>query len=319
MNSYTDNQKHPITILVIEDHPDQRDLLAIVLQREGYRVVTAAHGVEALEKLEKEHVQIALSDIMMPKMDGFELIGRIRSNPALKNIYLILITARIQEGDRVKGLDLGADDYITKPFSFSELLARVRVGSRVVQYQQHLEYQTQVDALTGLFNRRAFETKIEEEFERAKRYHKPLSLLILDIDNFKSINDTYGHHGGDAALVRISDTLRDKTRQSDFPCRYGGEEFVLVLPETDQASALQVAGKIHEDIRSCRFGISNRQFALTVCIGLSSTSNKRYADWREMLDDADQALYVAKNSGKDRIEIWHPTKQADTIRATALP
>src|SRR5690242_6501865 len=180
MNS---NQKStPLTVMVIEDHPDQRDLLAIVLQREGYKVITAGNGIEALEKLAAEKVQIALSDIMMPKMDGFELIKRIRGNPALKNIYLILITARIQEGDRVRGLDLGADDYITKPFSFSELLARIRVGSRVVQYQQHLEYQTQVDSLTGLFNRRAFENKVGEEFERSKRYHSPLSLLILDID-----------------------------------------------------------------------------------------------------------------------------------------
>src|ERR671911_1008770 len=171
--------KSKLSILIIEDHPDQRDLLAIVLQREGYRVVTAANGVEALEKLGQQPVHIALSDIMMPKMDGFELINKIRSNPALKHIYLILITARIQEGDRVRGLDLGADDYITKPFSFSELLARVRVGSRVVQYQQHLEYQTQVDALTGLFNRRAFEKKIHEEFERSKRYGHSLSVVIL--------------------------------------------------------------------------------------------------------------------------------------------
>ena len=295
-----------LTVLVIEDHPDQRDLLAIVLQREGYRVVTAANGVEALEKLSQETVHIALSDIMMPKMDGFELIHKVRSDPGLKNIYLILITARIQEGDRVRGLDLGADDYITKPFSFSELLARVRVGSRVVQYQQHLEYQTQIDSLTGLFNRRAFEKKIAEEFERAKRYHHAFSLLILDIDNFKTINDTYGHHGGDTALVRISDTLRAKTRQSDFPSRYGGEEFVLILPETDQESALQVATKIQDEIRSSTFGINDRHFSLTVSIGISSSSNKDYSDWTQMLNDADQALYVAKNNGKDRAEVYWP-------------
>ena len=314
-----EKEKGPLTVLVIEDHPDQRDLLAIVLQREGYRVVTAANGIEALEKLEGQHVQIALSDIMMPKMDGFELINRIRSNPALRNIYLILITARIQEGDRVRGLDLGADDYITKPFSFSELLARVRVGSRVVQYQQHLEYQTQVDSLTGLFNRRAFEKKVHEEFERSKRYHNPLSVMILDIDNFKTINDTYGHHGGDAALVKISETLRQKTRQSDFPSRYGGEEFVLVLPETDQSSALQVAGKIHEEIRSCTFGTADRPFALTVSIGLTSSSRKSYSDWREMLDDADQALYVAKNTGKDRVEVAAPEKNGKPPQALAHP
>jgi two-component system, cell cycle response regulator len=299
----------PLTVLVIEDHPDQRDLLAIVLQREGYRVVTAANGIEALEKLQTDNVQIALSDIMMPKMDGFELIKQVRSNPSLKSIYLILITARIQEGDRVRGLDLGADDYITKPFSFSELLARIRVGSRVVQYQQHLEYQTQVDSLTGLFNRRAFENKMNEEFERSKRYHNPLSVLILDIDNFKMINDTYGHHGGDAALVKISETLRERTRQSDFPSRYGGEEFVLVLPETDQENAVQVANKVHEAIRSHSYGTTARPFLLTVSIGVSSTSARFYSDWRELIADADQALYSAKNSGKDKVEIWQPEKK----------
>jgi len=315
----TEQKNTALTVMVIEDHPDQRDLLAIVLQREGYKVITAANGIEALEKLTAEKVQIALSDIMMPKMDGFELIKRIRGNPALKNIYLILITARIQEGDRVRGLDLGADDYITKPFSFSELLARIRVGSRVVQYQQHLEYQTQVDSLTGLFNRRAFENKVGEEFERSKRYHSPLSLLILDIDNFKIINDTYGHHGGDAALVKISETFREKTRQSDFPARYGGEEFVLLLPETDQENAVQAATKIHGAIRSSAFGTTARPFRLTVSIGVSSTSVKFYSDWRELLRDADHALYIAKGSGKDRIETCESEKQIAQLETRVDP
>jgi len=315
----TEQKSTALTVMVIEDHPDQRDLLAIVLQREGYKVITAANGIEALEKLTTEKVQIALSDIMMPKMDGFELIKRIRGNSALKNIYLILITARIQEGDRVRGLDLGADDYITKPFSFSELLARIRVGSRVVQYQQHLEYQTQVDSLTGLFNRRAFENKVGEEFERSKRYHSPLSLLILDIDNFKLINDTYGHHGGDAALVKISETFREKTRQSDFPARYGGEEFVLVLPETDQENAVQAATKIHGAIRSSAFGTTARPFRLTVSIGVSSTSVKFYSDWRELLRDADHALYIAKGSGKDRIETCESEKQIAQLETRVDP
>jgi two-component system, cell cycle response regulator len=310
--------KSQLSVLIIEDHPDQRDLLAIVLQREGYKVVTAANGLEALEKLALHEVHIALSDIMMPKMDGFELINKIRTNSALRHIYIILITARIQEGDRVRGLDLGADDYITKPFSFSELLARVRVGSRVVQYQQHLEYQTQIDSLTGLFNRRALEKKIGDEFERSKRYGHPLSVVILDIDNFKKINDTYGHHGGDAALVRISEILRERSRSSDFPSRLGGEEFVLVLPETDQDSAIQVARKFHEEIRSCSFGTVDKPFLLTVSMGLTSTTKKEYSDWRQMVADADCALYQAKNAGKDRIEICLPQENHRPRQVSAL-
>jgi len=317
MNDASSNT--PLNVLVIEDHPDQRDLLSIVLQREGYRVITAANGVDALKTLETEPIQIALSDIMMPKMDGFELIKRIRGNASLKNIYVILITARIQEGDRVRGLDLGADDYITKPFSFSELLARVRVGSRVVKYQQHLEHQTQTDSLTKLYNRRAFEKRIQEEFDRSLRYHNPFSLLILDIDNFKIINDTYGHHGGDAVLAKIAETLRDVTRKSDFPCRYGGEEFVLILPETDIDSAVQVATKVHEAIRSHTFGTSNHPFKLTVSIGVSSTSSQVYSDWRDMLKDADHALYIAKNSGKDRIEFCTQESKDRSILAPLHP
>jgi len=304
----TQQPGNSLCILVIEDHPDQRDLLSIVLKREGYRVITAANGIEALEKLRGEQVHIALSDIMMPKMDGFELIKTIRTDPDLKNLYLILITARIQEGDRVRGLDLGADDYITKPFSFSELLARIRVGSRVIQYQQHLEYQTQTDSLTGLYNRRAFEKKMTDEFERANRYGHPLSLLILDIDNFKIINDTYGHHGGDAALVKISETLRTTTRQSDFPSRFGGEEFVLLLPETDHESALLAGEKILGEIRSSVFSANNGYFSLTVSIGISSTSIHTYSDANQMIEDADRALYTAKHKGKDRVEVFWPGK-----------
>jgi diguanylate cyclase (GGDEF)-like protein len=141
----------------------------------------------------------------------------------------------------------------------------------------------------------------------------------LDVDNFKTINDTYGHHGGDAVLVNISETLRDKTRKSDFPSRYGGEEFVLILPETDLDNAVQVAGKIHEAIRTHAFGTSTDPFNLTVSIGVSSTSSQFYSDWRQMLADADRALYVAKNSGKDRIEICASGNKAGSVLAPIHP
>ena len=304
-----------MTVMVIEDHPDQRELLEIVLQKEGYRVVPAANGVEALAKLEKEPAQVILSDVMMPKMDGFELMRKIRGNPLFKNVYIILITARIQERDRVQGLDLGADDYITKPFSFSELLARVRVGSRVVQYQQHLEHQALVDSLTGLFNRGAFERKMEEEFERAQRYHHPLSVLLLDVDNFKTVNDTYGHHWGDEVLKKIAELLKTKTRRSDYPARYGGEEFVLVLPETDLESALNVETKVRAEIKAAILGTKAKSFSITVSAGVSSTCNKEYSDWRQLLEDADQALYLAKSRGKDRAEVFIPEEQKEAASA----
>jgi diguanylate cyclase (GGDEF)-like protein len=309
--------KNAITVMIIEDHPDQRELLEIVLQKEGYRVITAANGVEALDRLAKEPVRVILSDVMMPKMDGFELMRKIRSNPEFKNVYIILITARIQERDRVQGLDLGADDYITKPFSFSELLARVRVGARVVQYQQHLEHQALVDSLTSLFNRRAFERKMEEEFERATRYHHALSLIILDVDDFKKVNDTYGHHWGDQVLKKIAEHLRTKTRRSDYPSRYGGEEFVLILPETDVENALRVDSKVRSEIKATTFDSKGRAFSVTVSTGLSSTCNKEYSNWQQMLEDADQALYLAKNRGKDRVEVFFNEAKREAIVANS--
>ena len=311
------NDKNGITVMIIEDHPDQRELLEIVLQKEGYRVITAANGVEALDRLAKEPVRVILSDVMMPKMDGFELMRKIRGNPEFKNVYIILITARIQERDRVQGLDLGADDYITKPFSFSELLARVRVGARVVQYQQHLEHQALIDSLTSLFNRRAFERKMEEEFERAMRYHHALSLMILDVDDFKKVNDTYGHHWGDQVLKKIAEHLRTKTRRSDYPSRYGGEEFVLILPETDVENALRVDSKVRSEIKATTFDSKGRAFSVTVSTGLSSTCNKEYSNWQQMLEDADQALYLAKNRGKDRAEVFFNETKREAIVANS--
>jgi len=307
-----------LCVLVVEDHPDQRDLEALFLRQEGYRVLTASNGVEALKALRAEQVHIILSDIMMPKMDGFEMIKNIRGDAELKHIYIIMVTARIQEGDRVRGLDLGADDYITKPFSFSELLARIRGGVRVVQYQQQLEHQTQTDALTGLYNRRAFEKRLTEEIERATRHGHSLSLLMLDADNFKIINDTHGHQAGDAALVRISEILRTEMRKSDFLSRFGGEEFVLILPENHHEDARRAAERILSEVRSAVFTTNDAQFSLTVSIGVSSTSIHRYSTASEMVEDADRALYAAKHNGKNRVEVfWPEVSKTDTSNPLA--
>jgi two-component system, cell cycle response regulator len=309
-----------VCILVVEDHPDQRDLQAAVLRREGYRVITASNGIEALKALRAEQIHIVLSDVMMPKLDGFEIIKNIRGDADLKNIYIIMITARTQEVDRVHGLDLGADDYITKPFSFSELLARIRGGARIVQYQQQLEHQTQIDSLTGLYNRRAFEKRLTEEIERATRHGHPLSLLMLDVDNFKIINDTHGHQAGDAALVRICEILRTEMRQSDFLSRFGGEEFVLILPENDHESAMRAAQRILTEVRSSAFTTHDAQFSMTLSIGVSSTAIYPYGNASKMVEDADRALYSAKHNGKNRVEVfWPKADTSDPCPASSSP
>ena len=284
------------TILVVDDNGDARELLVLVLQQEGYMVFTAQNGKEALEKLEKFSVQIVVSDVMMPAMYGFELVQRIRENPSLQHVYVILITANNQTEGLIHGLDSGADDYIGKPVILSEFLARVRVGTRHVQHRENLQQQALVDTLTGLFNRGAFEKKITEEFERAKRYRRPLSIIIIDIDDFKKINDSYGHHCGDEVLKTMAKNLGYKRRQSDLCARYGGDEFVLVLPETRLENALQAIDRICKGVKDSTFG----PVRLTVSIGVASTSAKEYSDWRDMLVEADEALYDAKSRGKGR-------------------
>jgi diguanylate cyclase (GGDEF)-like protein len=303
VGSESAGEDRPLTVLVAEDHKDLMEMLKTVLSRSRHRVVSAGDGEEAMEQLARERVDIALLDIMMPKMTAFQVCRKIREDPRLKSIYVIFLTALAGENERVKGLEAGADDYITKPFYFPELLARISVGERLTHRRWEVERQAVRDPLTGLYNRRMLEERLNDEFERAKRYQRPLSLLMIDIDNLKLVNDVYGHDWGDAVLQKIAQRLREKTRKSDIPVRYGGDEFVMVLPETPLQGALQAADKIRQEAKSLVFDPqSSAPFSVTVSIGAASTSEKMYAHWREILKAADVAVYGAKTTGKDSVK-----------------
>jgi len=297
-------EDNPLTVLVAEDHQDLMEMLTTALSQSGYRVASAADGEQAMEQLARERVDIALLDIMMPKMTAFEVCRKIREDPRLKSIYVIFLTALAGGDERVKGLEMGADDYVTKPFYFPELLARIGVGERLTRQRWEMERQAVRDPLTGLYNRRMLEERLNDEFERAKRYQRALSLLMIDIDNLKLVNDLYGHDWGDAVLQKIAQRLREKTRKSDIPVRYGGDEFVMVLPETTLQGALHAAEKIRREAKSLVFDPepSHAPFSVTVSIGAASTSEKIYAHWREILKDADLAVYGAKTTGKDSVK-----------------
>ena len=296
-------EKAGITILVAEDNPDQMEIITTMLSKSRYRVVSAEDGEQAMEQLGREEIDIALLDIMMPKMTGLEVCQRIREDPQLKNMYVIFLTALAGGEERVKGLEMGANDYITKPFYLPELLARISVGERVTRERQEMERQASYDPLTGLHNRRSFEERLPGEFERAKRYHRPLALLMLDVDDFKRVNDTYGHDWGDAVLKEVGRVLRERTRKSDVTARYGGEEFVVILPEIDAEGARQAAEKIHQEIKSVTFSPDSRApFSVTVSVGVACTASHDYPDGQAAVKDADVALYRAKRSGKDRVE-----------------
>jgi diguanylate cyclase (GGDEF)-like protein len=292
--------RQPTTVLVAEDHEDQRALCEMVLQKAGYRVIAVNNGRKAIEKLHEEAIDIALLDIMMPEMSGLEVCRSIREESEQRSIYVIFLTALARGEDRVKGLESGADDYITKPFYHRELLARVSVGERLIAQRRELERLAALDPLTELYNRRMFEEKFAAEFERAKRYRRALSFLILDLDNFKQVNDEYGHQQGDAVIKTLARIMREKTRRSDTLARYGGEEFALILPEVDAAGAGIVAEKIRREIKKVTFEAKpGERFSVTISIGLTSFEHGSYGESSEMFRDADQALYKAKASGKD--------------------
>ncbi len=297
------------TVLVVEDHPDQRDLLEIVLQREGYKVLTAGNGVEALDRLHNETVDLILTDIMMPQMDGFELVRRVRNVDHFQGIYIILITARIQEQDRVRGLDLGANDYITKPFSFSELLARIRVAVRVsLEHKKLRQFKGQAlqDALTGLNNRRVLETTAEDAFHRTRENHSVLCLLFLDIDDFKTVNNKYGRSTGDKVLKKIAQILIKGAIKGAVCGRFGGEEFCLIMEDTALDVAIRQGEKLRTMVERGTFRPAQSKLSVTISIGISSTHLKKYSNYNGLFDDADKAMYAAKASGKNSVKVFLP-------------
>ncbi len=297
------DQDDQLTVLVAEDNEDQMEIIQMILGRSRYRLVCAVDGEEALELLAREPVDIALLDIMMPRLSGMEVCRKIREDPRLKNIYVIFLTALITGEDRVKGLELGANDYITKPFYLPELMARISVGERLTRERRQMELQAAHDPLTGLYNRRTFEERFTHEFARTQRYGRPLSILMIDIDDFKKINDQYGHDQGDVVIKSVARVLGERMRKSDISARFGGEEFIVLLPEVPLEGALQAGEKIRQEISGLKFEPPTANpFAATVSIGAASTSLRSYEDGHAVIKDADLALYKAKRSGKNKVE-----------------
>jgi two-component system cell cycle response regulator len=296
-------QDVPLTVLVAEDNADQMEIIQMILGKSRYRLLCAVDGEEALELLAREPVDIALLDIMMPRLSGMEVCRKIREDPRLKNIYVIFLTALITGEDRVKGLELGANDYITKPFYMPELMARISVGERLTRERRQMELQAAHDPLTGLYNRRTFEERFTHEFARTQRYGRPLSILMIDIDDFKKINDQYGHDQGDVVIKSVARVLGERMRKSDISARFGGEEFIVLLPEVPLEGALQAGEKIRQEISGLKFEPPTANpFAATVSIGAASTSLRSYEDGHAVIKDADLALYKAKRSGKNKVE-----------------
>lgn len=303
-----------LTILVADDEPVNRALIQRRLEREGYRVLTVQNGNEAVEKTKEFLPDLVILDVMMPEMDGMDACRLIKEDATTRDIPIIFLSARDETEMKVNGLTLGANDYISKPFKAEELLARVQVAIRLKRESDQLrtnaeeasaradvaQERAMTDALTGLLNRYGLQHVLAHEHAEARRYNRPLSCLMIDLDHFKTANDTYGHAAGDLALQQAAGVLREAVRGADTVFRYGGEEFLALLPETDLEGAAALGEKIRAAAAARPFGDSARLFHLTLSVGASSLFDNESGN--DMIARADMALYNAKKRGRDRVE-----------------
>jgi two-component system, cell cycle response regulator len=319
-------------ILIVDDHDDNVELLRMRLEAWGYQTASERDGEAALAAVEADPPDLVLLDVMMPKVDGFEVARRVKANRSLPFIPIIMQTALDSTDDKVQGLEAGADDYITKPIDFAELKARINAMLRIKALQEALEererellevnerlrHMSQTDGLTGLDNRRHIEERLREMWEHGQRLHEELACVMVDLDRFKSVNDTYGHQAGDAVLKQLAQILKREAREIDRVGRYGGEEFMLLLPGTVLDAAVTFAERVRKKVEEHTFTFEGGTLRRTASFGVSAWPHPRIGDCEALVRAADDALYVAKERGRNRVVRFdsdefnqHTTAEAD--------
>lgn len=302
-------------VLVVDDDPDKTELLKLALSLEGYEVHTATNGREALSAIESFQPDLIVSDIMMPEVNGYELARRIRENPRTRYIPIILQSAaRIEAKDFRLGEEVGALGFITDTSDLDLLLARSRT---LLDFRAHLETCEEAaftDHLTGAANRRRFDQQLEREIERAERYGHPFCLLLLDIDDFKKINDTFGHETGDEVINHLAKILHDGIRAPDLVARIGGDEFAVLLVETNVIKGFEVADRLRQTIKDSDFptagSAGSGSLKITASFGIAELPPDEPTTPELLARRADAALYEAKREGRDRVNTAQPLRRA---------
>jgi two-component system cell cycle response regulator len=312
-------------ILIAEDDPVSRRVLQTFLVKWGYEVVVAEDGTQALAILERQDFpRLAVLDWMMPGLEGTQVCERIRKEPNRAYVYILLLTARTQKEDVLKGLESGADDYLTKPFDAQELRARLLVGQRILSLQNHLIeareellFQATHDALTGLANRGVILEALHRERARHLREGGSFGIVMADLDHFKYVNDKHGHLIGDAVLQELARRMRATVRPYDFVGRYGGEEFLIVVPSSGVPGTLGLAERIRKSVEEHPVRTEAGEIHMTVSLGVAVADSAIPLDAQELLQVADDALYRAKESGRNRCELGTPAVPTGSHRLDA--
>lgn len=290
-------------IMIVEDIKANVRFLQKHLSEE-YQCVAAYDGKEALSLVEEEKPDLILLDIEMPEMNGFDVCKALKNNDRTMGIPVIFLTSLAETDDETRGLELGAVDYVTKPFRLPIVKARIRNHIELKKARDLLEQQAFIDGLTRIPNRRRFDEVLEREWTKAHRYQTELSLILMDIDHFKQFNDNYGHQNGDICLQKVALAISTAVnRGTDFHARYGGEEFAVILPDTDEAGALTVAEAIRKELSSQAIPHehSDTSTYVTFSQGIATTVPIEHQDPSELLKAADKALYEAKENGRDQV------------------
>jgi len=294
------------TVLVIDDSPDIHRLLDARLRPEGVDLRGAYDAEEGLRKAAELQPDLILLDISLPGFTGFEVCKRLKEDPRTAGLHVIFLSGAHEVWTKVQGFDLGAIDYVTKPFDAAELRARVRSALRMKKFQDLLAAKAQVDGLTGVYNRLHLDQRLTEEVARSARYGNVFALLMADLDHFKGINDEFGHPFGDLVLQSFADVLTRSVRSTDVVCRYGGEEFALILPETDADGAIRLIERVRSGMRELELRPRGRAITVTASWGIATSAMLERAKLTapSLLEMADQGLYEAKRAGRNCARMW---------------